>query len=81
MALKINDDCINCHMCIVECPNDAIFMGKQIYEIAPERCTECVGHYDAPSCASVCPVECIIPDPVHRESLAALTDKYSRLHC
>lgn len=81
MALKINDDCINCHMCLVECPNGAISAGIDIYTIDAARCTECVGHYDAPSCVGVCPVECIVPHPQHRESLAALTEKYARLHC
>ncbi len=48
MALLIDDSCINCDMCEPECPNQAIAMGDEIYEINPERCTECVGHYDKP---------------------------------
>lgn len=59
MALKITDECINCDVCEPECPNDAIYMGKNIYEIDPNRCTECVGHFDEPQCRQVCPVDCI----------------------
>ncbi len=79
MALKIIETCINCDVCTPECPNEAISMGPEIFEIAPERCTECVGHFDEPQCQEVCPVDCIIPDPEHRESRAALEEKYGRL--
>jgi len=50
MALMITDECINCDVCEPECPNNAIFMGIQIYQIDPAKCTECVGHYDEPQC-------------------------------
>ena len=50
MALMITDECINCDVCEPECPNDAIYMGIEIYEIDPNKCTECVGHFDAPQC-------------------------------
>lgn len=43
MALLITNDCINCDMCLPECPNTAIFEGNKVYEIDPLRCTECVG--------------------------------------
>ena len=42
MALMITDDCINCDVCEPECPNDAIFMGLEIYEINPAKCTDCI---------------------------------------
>ena len=61
MALMITDECINCDVCEPECPNDAIYMGVEIYEIDPHKCTECVGHFDEPQCVQVCPVACI-PD-------------------
>ncbi len=80
MSLKILDDCINCDVCEPECPNDAIYMGDEIYEIDPDKCTECVGHYDTPQCVEVCPVECIIPDPDHAESPEQLEAKYHKLH-
>ncbi|GAA62435.1 hypothetical protein P20311_0208 [Pseudoalteromonas sp. BSi20311] len=31
------------------------------------KCTECVGHYDNPTCVSEHPIDCIKPDPAHRE--------------
>lgn len=79
MALLITDQCINCDVCEPECPNGAISMGEQIYEIDPARCTECVGHFDRPQCQIVCPVECIPLDPVWRESNEQLMVKYDRL--
>ena len=79
MALIITDQCINCDVCEPECPNGAISMGEQIYEIDPRKCTECVGHFDQPQCQIVCPVECIPLDPAWREDHATLWDKYRRL--
>ncbi|MHB8448204.1 MAG: YfhL family 4Fe-4S dicluster ferredoxin [Rudaea sp.] len=76
MALKILDTCVNCDVCEPVCPNQAIAAGPAIYEIEPARCTECVGHFDAPQCVEVCPVECIITDPGHAESQDALLAKY-----
>ncbi|MEH6504535.1 MAG: YfhL family 4Fe-4S dicluster ferredoxin [Cycloclasticus sp.] len=79
MSLIITDECINCDVCEPECPNDAIYMGEEIYEITPDLCTECVGHFDTPQCVEVCPVECIPKDPNHEESKDQLLLKYSRL--
>ena len=79
MALKITDDCINCDVCEPECPNEAISMGLEIYEIDPMKCTECVGHFDEPQCVEVCPVECIPKDPENEENEEELWQKYHRL--
>ncbi|MCI0732487.1 MAG: YfhL family 4Fe-4S dicluster ferredoxin [Methylococcaceae bacterium] len=79
MALLITDECINCDVCEMECPNGAISQGEEIYVIDPGRCTECVGHFDAPQCVAVCPVDCIIGDPERLESRDALHKKYLRL--
>lgn len=79
MALTITDVCINCDVCEPECPNEAIYQGEEIYEIDPNRCTECVGHFDTPQCVQVCPVDCIIPSPEHPETKAQLLEKYKRL--
>jgi ferredoxin len=79
MALKITDQCINCDVCEPVCPNAAISMGPEIYVIDPKRCTECVGHFDAPQCQEVCPVDCIPFDPDHVEAREALLDKYRQL--
>lgn len=79
MALMITQECINCDVCEPECPNQAISQGTEIYVIDPNRCTECVGHFDTPQCVSVCPVECIPKDPAHEESKEQLYEKYARI--
>jgi ferredoxin len=79
MALMITSECINCDVCEPECPNEAISMGEEIYVIDPMKCTECVGHFDAPQCVQVCPVECIPVNPEHEETPAQLQLKYLRL--
>jgi ferredoxin len=79
MALKITDECINCDVCEPECPNQAIYQGELIYEIDPNKCTECVGHFDTPQCQQVCPVDCIPLDSLHVETQAQLMEKYKRL--
>ncbi|ATF08995.1 YfhL family 4Fe-4S dicluster ferredoxin [Candidatus Enterovibrio altilux] len=77
MALLITDKCINCDMCDLECPNEAIVFGAEIYEINPDKCTECVGHYEQPTCQSVCPItSCIIIDPDKRETSDELLKKF-----
>lgn len=80
MALLITEECINCDLCADECPNEAIYMGADIYEINSDKCTECVGHYDTPSCVDVCPVECILPNTDKKESLDQLADKFAAMH-
>jgi ferredoxin len=79
MSLFITDECINCDVCEPECPNTAITQGEEIYEIAPELCTECVGHFDTPQCVEVCPVDCIPKDPDKVETQEQLQAKYELL--
>lgn len=79
MALIITDECINCDVCEPECPNQAISMGPEIYQIDPDRCTECVGHFDVPQCQQVCPVSCIPIDPQRTETREVLLARYRRL--
>jgi ferredoxin len=79
MALKITQECINCDVCEPVCPNHAISQGVEIYEIDADLCTECVGHFDAPECVKVCPVNCIPLDPDHVETREVLMQKYRRL--
>jgi ferredoxin len=76
MALRITDQCINCDVCEPECPNGAIAPGEEFYVIDPHKCTECVGHFDAPQCREVCPVDCIPNDLDHVESRDELLAKY-----
>ncbi|SEF47073.1 YfhL family 4Fe-4S dicluster ferredoxin [Nitrosomonas ureae] len=76
MALIITDECINCDVCEPECPNGAISQGEEIYQIDPNLCTECVGHYNEPQCVEVCPVDCITLNPAIVESKEQLHAKY-----
>lgn len=79
MALMITDECINCDVCEPVCPNDAIYEGEDIYEINPDLCTECVGHFDEPQCVEICPIDCIPHDLNHVESEGDLMAKYKRI--
>ena len=79
MSLIITDECINCDVCEPECPNDAISMGDEIYEIDAKLCTECVGHFDEPQCVEVCPVDCIPKDVNNVENQDQLMLKYEDL--
>ena len=79
MALRITDECINCDVCEPECPNDAIYMGLEIYEIDPNKCTECVGHFDAPQCRQVRPVDRISLNTNYSETQEQLMSKYQML--
>jgi ferredoxin len=80
MSLLITDDCINCDVCEPECPNSAIAQGDEIYVIDPNKCTECVGHFDEPQCMQVCPVDCILKDPDHAETPDDLLTKFKKLN-
>jgi len=51
-----------------------------VYYIAPEKCTECIGFHDEPQCAAVCPVDCCIDDPEIRESEDELLAKKDFMH-
>ena len=79
MALKITEECINCDVCEPECPNEAIFFNGELYEINPDLCTECQGHFETPQCQEVCPVDCIPQDPKHVESVEDLLKKYRNI--
>ena len=94
MALLITEECINCGACEPECPNTAIYEGSINWElngnshnslvtdyfyIVPDKCTECVGFHDEPQCMAVCPVDCIIKDPAHKETKEELLIKKEKL--
>lgn len=72
----ITDECINCDVCEPVCPNGAIYQGQDIYEINPNLCTECVGHYDLPQCVIICPIDCIPINPNFLETSEQLLAKY-----
>ncbi len=81
MAKMITAECINCGACEADCPNEAISAGDPVYLIDWEKCTECVGHFDAPKCVEVCPVDgVIIENPDHAETREQLQAKYDKLN-
>ena len=51
-----------------------------VYYIATDKCTECVGFHDEPQCAAVCPVDCCVDDPDHEESEDQLLAKKAFMH-
>ncbi|UCH95076.1 MAG: 4Fe-4S binding protein [Candidatus Aminicenantes bacterium] len=55
MAYYISGDCINCGLCLEECPMDGILEGDERYLIDPDYCTDCG------NCVEVCPVDAIQP--------------------
>ncbi len=55
-------------------------VSMDVYYIATDKCTECVGFHDEPQCAAVCPVDCCVDDPDFRESKEALLAKKDFMH-
>ncbi|MCS6965275.1 MAG: 4Fe-4S dicluster domain-containing protein [Candidatus Kapabacteria bacterium] len=55
------------------------FWSAEYYYIVPDKCTECVGFYDEPQCAAVCPVDCCLPDPLAPETQEQLEAKKAYL--
>ncbi|OWY20170.1 4Fe-4S dicluster domain-containing protein [Sphingobacteriales bacterium UPWRP_1] len=53
---------------------------EDYYYIVPDKCTECMGFHEEPQCAAVCPVDCCVPDPDHRETEEQLLAKKEKLH-
>ena len=76
----ITQECILCDACVPECPNEAISAGDEIYSVDSLKCTECVGFFDSPRCADVCPVECCEPNPDFFEDEASLLLRAQDLH-
>mgnify|MGYP001546096930 FL=1 len=58
--------------------NDPI--SDEFYFIVPDKCTECKGFHDEPQCASVCPVDCCVPDEEHVETEEQLLSKKAWLY-
>jgi ferredoxin len=55
-------------------------ISEEFYYIVADKCTECVGFYDTPQCAAVCPVDCCVPDLANQESQESLLNKQTWLH-
>jgi len=52
----------------------------EVYFIAPDKCTECMGFHEEPQCAAVCPVDCCVPDEDRVESEETLLEKQRFMH-
>jgi len=55
-------------------------ISADVYYIVPAKCTECQGFHEEPQCASVCPVDCCVPDESYRETVEELLAKKEILH-
>jgi ferredoxin len=55
-------------------------VAMDVYYIVSDKCTECVGFHDEPQCAAVCPVDCCVDDPNHRETKEQLLAKKQYMH-
>ena len=56
------------------------FWSADYFYIVPDKCTECVGFFDEPQCAAVCPVDVCLPDPNRVESNEELLQKVDALN-
>jgi len=55
-------------------------LSADTYYITPNKCTECQGFHEEPQCASVCPVDCCVPDEDHVETHQQLLARKELLH-
>lgn len=55
-------------------------LSEEFYFIVSDKCTECKGFHDEPQCASVCPVDCCIPDENVVETEEYLLQKKEWMH-
>ena len=55
-------------------------VSDEVYFIVSDKCTECKGFHDEPQCAAVCPVDCCVDDPGHRETKEELLNKKELMH-
>ncbi|CAM3918409.1 putative ferredoxin-like protein YfhL [Vibrio aerogenes CECT 7868] len=65
MKYAITDKCVGCHACSLVCPSQAVYQdcdNDNQFHIHSKRCTGCLGKFDTPQCATICPVEEAIID-------------------
>ena len=73
MSLLITEECINCDVCVPECPNEAIYFGGS-FPSGHEKYSDVY--------VVVCPVDVCLPDPdrveTEEELLAKILPKNRR---
>ena len=57
MAMMITDKCVNCGMCVDNCPTGSISDSGRAHVINPDSCSECRDSPDGPACLGLCPIE------------------------
>ena len=55
-------------------------ISDDVYFIVPNKCTECQGFHEELQCASVCPVDCCVPDEAYVETVDELMAKKDKMH-
>ena len=68
MAYEIVESCVNCWACEPLCPSDAIFEARPHFKIDTNKCTGCEGDFADPQCASICPIEGAILNPIGEQA-------------
>ena len=64
----------------IDADEDQEPVSDEVYFIAVDKCTECVGFHEEPQCAAVCPVDCCVPDEDNEETEEELLAKQKFLH-
>ena len=65
---------------VVDADAEQAPVSDEFYNIVTTKCTECMGFHEEPQCAAVCPVDCCVDDPDHRESEEELLAKKALMH-
>lgn len=65
---------------IIDASEDQEPVSDEVYFIAVDKCTECIGFHEEPQCAAVCPVDCCVPDEDTIETEEELLAKQKFLH-
>jgi ferredoxin len=65
---------------VVDANDRMAAISTDTYYITANKCTECQGFHEEPQCASVCPVDCCVPDEAYAETIDQLLAKKELLH-
>jgi len=77
---SLNGDVILLNGKSANADDDQAAISDEVYYIAPDKCTECKGFHEEPQCASVCPVDCCVPDENNVENEKELLEKQKFMH-